>query len=53
VVAVSSLAGVPPLYGVSLAAGALRLPAGAFVVIIVVGRVIRFAAVYLAPALFK
>ena len=53
IVAVSSVIGFPPLYAVSLLAGTLRLPLAAFTVIIIVGRVIRFAAVYLAPSLFK
>jgi membrane protein YqaA with SNARE-associated domain len=53
VVAVSSVIGFPPLYAVSLLAGTLRLPLAPFTAIIIVGRVIRFAAVYLAPNLFK
>ena len=53
VVSLSSVIGVPPLYGVSLFAGTLRLPFVAFTIIIVIGRVIRFGAVYLAPGLFK
>lgn len=53
VVAASSVVGFPPLYAVSLVAGTLRLPLPAFTLIIVVGRLVRFAAVYLAPGLFK
>jgi membrane protein YqaA with SNARE-associated domain len=53
VVAFSAVVGFPPLYGVSLLAGTLRLPAVAFTVIIVIGRIIRFGSVYLAPGLFK
>ena len=53
VVAVSSLVGIPPLYAVSLVAGTLRLPFAAFTALIIVGRTIRFGAVYLAPGLFK
>ena len=53
IVACSSVVGFPPLYGVSLVAGSLRLPLAAFVLLIVVGRLIRFGAVYLAPGLFK
>ena len=53
IVAVSSVIGFPPLYAVSLAAGTLRLPAAAFVVIVVIGRMIRFAGVYLVPELFR
>jgi membrane protein YqaA with SNARE-associated domain len=53
IVAVSSVVGFPPLYGVSLVAGTLRLPLVAFAVIVVAGRLIRFSGVYLAPGLFK
>jgi len=53
IVAFSALVGFPPLYGVALVAGTLRLPVAAFVVLIVVGRLIRFAGVYLAPGLFR
>jgi len=52
IVAASALTGFPPLYGVSLMAGTLRLSVSAFVAIVVVGRVVRFSAVYLAPGLF-
>ena len=52
VVAVSAVTGVPPLYGVSLIAGTLRLPLVAFLAVIVVGRAIRFTVVYLVPGLF-
>ena len=53
VVAASAVAGVPPLYAVSLVAGTLRLPLVAFTLIIFAGRLVRFGAVYLAPGLFK
>ncbi len=53
IVAISAIIGMPPLYAVSLVAGTLRLPLTAFTVVIIIGRLIRFAAVYLAPALFK
>jgi membrane protein YqaA with SNARE-associated domain len=53
IVAFSSVVGFPPLYGVSLIAGTLRLPAAAFVVIIVIGRLIRFGGIYLVPGLFR
>jgi membrane protein YqaA with SNARE-associated domain len=53
IVALSSLVGFPPLYGVSLVAGTLRLPLAAFTILIIVGRAIRFGAVYLAPQLFR
>jgi membrane protein YqaA with SNARE-associated domain len=52
-VAVSSVVGFPPLYAVSLVAGTLRLPLAAFTAIIIVGRAIRFGAIYLVPWLFK
>jgi membrane protein YqaA with SNARE-associated domain len=50
VVAVSSLTGLPPFYGTSLAAGALRLPLASFLIIGAAGRIVRFTLVYLAPA---
>jgi membrane protein YqaA with SNARE-associated domain len=52
VVGFSSLVGLPPFYAVSLLAGAVRLPLVAFMVVGTIGRIIRFGAVYLAPALF-
>lgn len=53
VVAFSSVTGFPPLYGVSLLAGTLRLPLTAFMTIVTIGRVVRFGAVYLAPGLLR
>jgi len=53
IVALSSVAGFPPLYGVSLIAGTLRLPLAAFVIIVAVGLLIRFGGIFLAPGLFK
>ena len=53
IVAFSAVVGFPPLYGVSLVAGTLRLPVVAFTVIIVVGRLIRFGGIYLVPELFR
>jgi membrane protein YqaA with SNARE-associated domain len=53
IVALSAVVGFPPLYGVALVAGALRLPAVAFTVIIFIGRLIRFGSIYLTPGLFK
>ena len=52
VVAVSAVTGFPPFYGVSLMAGTLRLPLAAFMTIGIIGRIIRFGVVYLAPGLF-
>ena len=51
--ALSSVTGVPPFYAVSFMAGALRLPAAAFLAIGTTGRVIRFTAVFLFPELFR
>lgn len=53
IVAFSAVVGFPPLYAVSLVAGTLRLPAIAFTVIIVIGRLVRFSGVYLVPELFR
>ena len=53
VVALSAVIGFPPLYAVSLLAGTLRLPLAAFIVLITIGRVVRFGAIYLAPGLFR
>ncbi|MFO7691472.1 MAG: hypothetical protein R6V57_00150 [Vicinamibacterales bacterium] len=53
IVALSAVVGFPPLYGVALIAGSLRLPVVAFTVLIVIGRLIRFSGVYLAPELFR
>jgi membrane protein YqaA with SNARE-associated domain len=53
VVAASAVIGFPPLYAVALLAGTLRLPLMAFTLIIFVGRLVRFSAVYLVPGLFK
>jgi membrane protein YqaA with SNARE-associated domain len=49
-VAVSSITGIPPFYGVSLAAGTVRFPMARFLIVGTIGRVIRFTLVYLAPA---
>jgi membrane protein YqaA with SNARE-associated domain len=53
IVAASAVLGFPPLYPVSLAAGALRLPLIAFVTIVTIGRIVRFGAIYLAPDLLE
>ena len=53
IVAVSAVVGVPPLYGVSLIAGTLRLPLMAFMLIIVTGFLIRFGGIYFVPELFR
>jgi membrane protein YqaA with SNARE-associated domain len=45
----SALTGVPPFYLVSLAAGALRYRFPRFVVLALVGRLLRFALVFLLP----
>lgn len=48
-VAVSAVTGIPPFYGVSVAAGALRLRFMAFFVVGCLGRTARFAVVFLLP----
>ena len=53
VVFVSAVAGVPPLYVVSVLAGAIRIPFRGFVVATFVGRLLRFAACVSAPFLAK
>jgi membrane protein YqaA with SNARE-associated domain len=53
IVALSAVAGIPPLYGVSLLAGTLRLPVAPFVIIVAFGLLIRFAGIFLAPGLFR
>jgi membrane protein YqaA with SNARE-associated domain len=53
IVAVSSVTGFPPLYGVALVAGALRLPVVPYMVAITLGRIVRFGACYLAPGFVK
>lgn len=53
VLSVSAVAGVPPFYAVSFMCGVLHLPLTAFLLIGSAGRVIRFAAVFLVPALFR
>lgn len=49
VVAVSAVTGVPPFYGVSVMAGALRLPLARFMIVATPGRLFRFAVVFFAP----
>lgn len=53
VVAMSALLGVPPFYAVSVMAGVLRLPLPRFLVVATACRVVRFAAVFYAPAFFS
>jgi len=53
IVALSAVVGFPPLYGVALIAGTLRLPLVAFTVLIIIGRLIRFGGVFLVPGLFR
>jgi membrane protein YqaA with SNARE-associated domain len=49
-VAISSVAGIPPFYGVSLAAGTVRFPLARFLIVGIIGRAVRFTLVYLAPS---
>jgi len=53
IVAASAVLGFPPLYPVAVLAGTLRLPRIPFIVVITLGRIIRFGACYLAPDLLK
>jgi len=53
IVALSAVVGFPPLYGVALIAGTLRLPLVAFTVLIIIGRLTRFGGIYLVPGLFR
>lgn len=48
----SALAGLPPFYVVTFAAGALGFPFGRFVALGSLGRLLRFGAVFLVPRLF-
>lgn len=47
VVLTSSITGLPSFYGVSLAAGVVRFPLGRFLLVGMLGRVLRFAAIVL------
>ena len=49
----SSTLGLPPFYIVTVAAGVLRIPVVRFTVIGLVGRLLRFGVVVLAPQLVK
>lgn len=51
VVFASASLGLPPLYGVSLLAGSLRLPLQPFMVLISIGRLLRFGVLALGPYL--
>jgi membrane protein YqaA with SNARE-associated domain len=53
VVAASASVGFPPLYAVALTAGSLRLPQVPFLIIVFIGRMLRFGGIYLVPGLFK
>ena len=47
IVLASSITGLPPFYGVSLAAGLMRFPLGRFLVVGMFGRLLRFAVIVL------
>jgi pimeloyl-ACP methyl ester carboxylesterase/membrane protein YqaA with SNARE-associated domain len=49
----SSLFGFPPFYVITALCGSLRMPLRHFVILATTGRAIRFAALMLAPQLFK
>ena len=51
VLTASAVAGVPPFYAVSVAAGVLRLRFARFFAVGLAGRVVRFAAVLVLPRL--
>lgn len=53
VVLFSAVTGVPPFYGMSLAAGALRMPLPRFLIPATFGRLARFSAFFFAPQLLK
>jgi membrane protein YqaA with SNARE-associated domain len=53
VVAASAAVGFPPLYAVALMAGSLRLPQVPFLIVVIIGRMLRFGGVYLIPDLFR
>lgn len=53
VVLFSAVTGVPPFYGMSLAAGALAMPLLRFLGVATFGRLVRFSVVYFAPHLLR
>lgn len=53
VVAASATLGFPPLYGVALVAGTMRLPLRPFMLLITAGRFVRFGLVGLGPWLVE
>jgi membrane protein YqaA with SNARE-associated domain len=50
-VGASAVTGIPPFYGVSVAAGVLRLRFGRFFAVGCCGRFLRFAAIFILPRL--
>ena len=53
VVLASALTGFPPFYGVSVAAGVVRLSLARFLLVATPARLVRFALVFFAPRLIK
>jgi membrane protein YqaA with SNARE-associated domain len=53
VVLFSAITGLPPFYGMSLAAGALAMPLLRFLLPATAGRLLRFSVVFFAPQLLK
>ena len=53
IVATSAACAVPPLYPVSLVAGTIGVPRVAFVVIVALGVLVRYTALFLASDLFR
>lgn len=53
VVLFSAITGLPPFYGMSLAAGALNMPLARFLIPATFGRFVRFAIVFFVPQLLR
>lgn len=52
VVTASAVAGVPPFYAISVAAGVVNMRFARFFAVGLAGRLVRFAAVFVVPRLF-
>lgn len=50
---VSAVVGLPPFYVVSIACGLLRFPFARFFVLGLLGRLVHFGVIVMAPQLFK
>ena len=49
----SAIAGLPPFYAITIAAGIMRVPLAPFIAVGAVGRACRFVALVVAPQLFQ